>query len=180
MWVLVCIPAALLPFLCPGKGAENGSKAFGPCTHVGDLEVAPGSWILASDGLSIGEVNSRRNIFLSHLLSVQSDFPIQINKSILKKKTLSRRIYFTDTYSKLIFPVSQIFNFFFKVFFRHVKTDKSRDTMEVSIQLLLVNVYIFSLFMANQCCWEIGKKYYFQISDNAYTDKHPSLRTSDT
>ena len=32
-------------FLWPSKAVEDGPKALGPCTHVGDLEEAPGSWI---------------------------------------------------------------------------------------------------------------------------------------
>ena len=31
-------------FLWPREAVEDGPKALGPCTHVGDLEETPGSW----------------------------------------------------------------------------------------------------------------------------------------
>ena len=33
------------PCLCPGESSGGWAKTLGPCTHVGELEEVPGSWL---------------------------------------------------------------------------------------------------------------------------------------
>ena len=41
------------PCLCPGESSGGWAKTLGPCTHVGELEEAPGSWLWTSSVLAV-------------------------------------------------------------------------------------------------------------------------------
>ena len=44
----LAIPLPIQLSAMPWKSSRRGPKCLGPCTRVGDLEEAPGSWLLIS------------------------------------------------------------------------------------------------------------------------------------
>lgn len=75
-------PALCLP---NGNAAQGGSSLLDPCTHVRDLEEAPGSHLQSRTALAIAavwKVKRWMEDFLS-LSSSNSDFQVKCNKSII-------------------------------------------------------------------------------------------------
>ena len=93
IWAPVLVPAAPLPIQLSAVAWESSGrwpKSLGPCTRVGDLEEAPGSWLwigAAPAIAAIWEVNQRtEDLSFCLSLSLSVTLPLKLIKKTLIKK----------------------------------------------------------------------------------------------